>query len=295
MSTPSTPAIIPSAAAGDVPKVLERYIRYPFLLLIDASGADGQPAGATANDSWVGIRDISRAVQDILRRLHFPLSNHLKDVHEGIDLAVVTYSESCSVAVPWTRASQAECPILEIAASGASHVCSAVTFAIAYADDRVRWYRSRNLNYASPTILHFSTGHAADLVVGDERWSAIRRRLSNVMDGADDPDRSLVDIRNLVARGAIDTDRSKIKSHHRRTIAGPELLTLLCGDDSTFALDDHPHMLPELVEFVTNLVARITSGLGATQNRDLIARECALATHHIRPARDLLGLEGGPS
>lgn len=278
-----------SIPKGNVPPPAMRYTRYPFLFLVDTSGSTGFDHQAQGLGPQADIHQINRAIQGMLGKLRYPETDELKSVHEGLEVCVVTYNSRYDIELPWTRAPDLNPSLHDFVPDGMTHTYAALTFAFGYIADRLRYYRDQNLKFGRPYVLHFTDGAPTDMKPGDAYWKEIQSRISNLIGTAGDPEKKLVDLRHMVTHNAVDPTRSQIKLDANRCVTGFELLTELSGKKSAFALDDHPDMVTELVDFVTQIIIDITTSFGASEaDPDDITQDAARNAKHIKSADDIL-------
>lgn len=275
----------PDAAGGAVPGPSRRGTRFPILFLVDTSGSTGFDPQTGGAGPGADIHRITTAIEGLFRNLRYPTDgSDLAAEQDNIDVALITYNSVLRVERPWTMASQLDPTIGPFRADGGTSTGAALTYALGYIGHRIRYYLGQNIKHGRPTIIHFTDGAPTDMTPGDVLWHAVQARLHKVSP-LNDPEKRFATVRHLIAANGADPLRSQHALGGGLVGTGLDLLSQLSGAKTTLALDDHPDVVGELVEFMTTFVEGVTNIFGSHEGDTDAATDNALEDlKHIKRA-----------
>jgi uncharacterized protein YegL len=253
----------PDSTKGAVPSPSRRGTRFPMLFLIDTSGSTGFDPQTGGDGPGADIHRINTAIEGMFRNLRYPTDGtDLAAEQDNIDVSLITYNDSLRVEVPWTMATQLDPNLVPFKADGGTRTGAALGYGLGYIGHRIRYYIGQNIKHGRPTIIHFTDGAPTDMTPGDANWKAVQARLHKVSP-LNDPEKRFAVIRHLIAANGADPLRSQLVLGGGLTGTGLQVLSQLSGAKSTLALEDHPDLVGELVEFMTTFVEGVTNIFGS--------------------------------
>lgn len=221
--------------------------RFPIILLIDVSGSMGQtnPNGRT------DIDELNQAIPVVFDDLRNPpADSELYGQNDTIDVAIIAYSDTPELILPWTSADTLPAPPILSARLG-THTGDAFLAAYRYARQRLKYYRSRNVEANKPQIFHLTDGWPTDMNPGDSKWNDIIRLLQEISQQDAPPYSSIA---HFTTSGA------DLKNEHG--VTGRQQLMEFSGQPTVFNLDDNTdrfHVLAKAVK-QTALIMTTTGG-----------------------------------
>lgn len=263
VNTEAQAEVFPTSDNNIVPPPMKRHTRFPILILIDTSGSTGiDEQTQTIDGPGADIHRINSTVRNVLTHLRYPdAGSSIYDKIDNIDLAVMTYNSKYNVEMPWSICANIDPMIGPFVAGGGTATHAAMSYAIRYIGDQVRFYNRNNLKYGRATILHITDGEPQDMMPGDAKWLELQESLGKLT--SPDPKKIATDVRHLISANGHDPHRARAELNGRK-VTGFELLSMLSGDASVFKIDDHPDIIGELVEFITVLVEHATKIFGSS-------------------------------
>ena len=280
----SAPPSFPDGTGGAVPAPSRRGTRHPILFLIDTSGSTGFDFQANGPGPDADIHRIHKVVQSTFRNLRYPTAGtDLETEQENIDVSLITYNDGYKVHVPWTMATNIDANIPPFDADGGTRTGAALQYALGYIGHRLRYYNSSNLKHGRPIILHYTDGAPTDMQPGDPTWQAVQARLHRLNP---DPERRFATVRHLIAANGMAADKLQQHLGWATSDNGIELLSKLSGLKSTLALDNHPDVVGDMVEFITAFIEGVTQIFGAHEpDHDEVTDNALANSTHIKPAK----------
>ena len=118
--------------------------------------------------------------------------------------------------------------------------------------------------------------------VGDAAWNEVQTSLFRA-NGHNDPEKRFAVIRHMIAANGVDPIRAQNGLAGGNVGTGLQMLSDLSGPNSTLALEDHPDVVSDLVEFMTAFVDGVTQIFGSAEaDFDAITDEAVENLNHIK-------------
>lgn len=283
--------VFPQAPGGDVPKADEAYPRFPFLFLVDRSSSTSvDRINKTVLGPQADCRRFTEIMQRMLGKLRAPETDALKNVHPGIDVSVMSYSDGYTVDLPWTTAPNLNPAIAPFQPDGFTHTYAALEYAIRYLGSRLRYYGDRGLTYGRPYLFHLTDGEPTDMNINDHKWNDIKQKFGSLTDASNE--KIYVDLRHIVTEQACQKEMTRNKRPDGTPITGLEVLAMLSGPKHCLKADDHPDLVNELVDFIVINITQISNLFGAGVDDKSAADEIMdrnlKRAKHLQSAADFL-------
>lgn len=249
LQTPEPPPL-------EIPASATRKTRFPFLVLVDISGSTGLDPISGFGGQNADIHRINTAVQKIISMLRAPPpGTPLADNRDCIDLAILTYSDSVDVNLPWTPAATLPPMIQPFEPQAGTGTGKAILFGIDYALKHYAQLKRSNIKCGLPNIFHITDGAPTDMQPGSPVWTEVQAQLARMKPSVE---KKYISLKSFVTANGCDLNTGGTTLADGRTVTGLQLMSELTNGAETFELTNTEEAFHDMVKFVTLLITYTT-------------------------------------
>lgn len=249
LQTPEPPPL-------NIPAAATRKTRFPILILVDISGSTGADPISGFGGQNADIHRINNAIQKIISMLRTPpAGTPLADNRDCIDLAIITYSNSVDVNLPWTPAATLPPMIPPFAPQGGTETGKAILFGIDYALKQYLQLKRNNIKCGLPNIFHITDGAPTDMQPGSPVWAEVQAQLARMSPNIE---KKYVALKSFVTANGCDLNAGASTLADGRQVTGLQMMSELSNGAETFELTNTEDAFHDMVQLVTVLITHAT-------------------------------------
>lgn len=239
-----------------IPEIDTADPRFPYVILVDISGSTGREVNGARD-----IDKINEAMGHLLQKLKYPpRSGPLAQVHDQIDILIISYATDLTMVLDWTKASELPDQLPLFVASGGTSMGAALLLGLEKVLARQQRYKEQGLPKCGiPHFFNITDGEPTDVKVGDALWLEIEKRLAKA---ANDPAKRRYVVHNFVAPNGFVVEPGTPKDVDGTPLTGAAQLAKWFGPAGVVGLGEGADNFQNMVEVVVKTIT-ILSQTGA--------------------------------